>query len=218
MSNHDVDGMQRDAAATLVRLHGTTFAEEADIQLRDEPDELWQLLVLTQLLSNRIRADAAIKSAHELWKIGCRSVGGARATSWQQRVNALGRGGYRRYDFSTSTRLGENTELLQQRFGGDLRQLREAVEDDPKETAALLQEFSGIGPSGASIFLREVQAVWPAVRPYVDKLVIKGAQKAKLPTETEALAALVEPQEFARLAAALVRVARGAPMPLKLRE
>jgi hypothetical protein len=33
--------------------------------------------------------------------------------SWQQGVDALGRGGYRRYDERTSTMLGEGAELLQ---------------------------------------------------------------------------------------------------------
>jgi hypothetical protein len=36
---------------------------------------------------------------------------------------------------------------------------------------------TGIGPTGASIFLREVQDTWPAVAPYVDAKVTSGARR-----------------------------------------
>lgn len=37
--------------------------------------------------------------------------------------------------------------------------------------AGRLEEFPGIGPAGASVFLREAQAVWPSVAPYADERV-----------------------------------------------
>ena len=76
--------------------------------------------------------------------------------------------------------------------------------DDP---AALLREMPGIGPTGADIFLREVQAVWPEYRPYFDKKTQQGAEKLGLPTSPEKLAELVDRQDQARFAAALVRAA-----------
>ena len=50
--------------------------------------------------------------------------------------------------------------------------------------------------------------MWPQLRPYADSLVLKGAAKAGLPQDGDALAGLVDEAEFAALAAALVRVAR----------
>ena len=61
---------------------------------------------------------------------------------------------------------------------------------------------------GASIFLREVQSVWPTVRPYSDKLVVKGAATAGLPADAGELAALAGEDRMANLAAALVHIAR----------
>ena len=67
-------------------------------------------------------------------------------------------------------------------------------------------EFPGIGPTGADIFLREVQAVWPDVRPFVDRRVVEGARRMGLPDEPDRLARLADGNAFARLASALVRV------------
>lgn len=192
----------------LLEREGETFAEQAGIDLRDEPGPLWQLLVLTNLLSNRIRSEAAIASARQLWKIGCDSPGGTRGSTWQRRVDALGRGGYRRYDFSTSTRLGKNAEFVRTRWDDDLRRLRDDADGDPRRIEKLLQEFDGIGPAGARIFLRETQGLWPSVAPAVDPKVLDGARSVGLPADAEMLAELVSPDELPRLCAALVRAAK----------
>jgi hypothetical protein len=71
----------------------------------------------------------------------------------------------------------------------------------------LLTEFPGIGPAGASIFLREVQDVWPGVAPYLDEKVLDGARAVGLPDDPKAVADLADgPGKLVRLAAALVRV------------
>lgn len=199
---------QRETARRLLDEHGSTFAADAGITLRDEPAPLWQLLVLAQLLSTRISSDIAVATARELWQAGWRTPQHLREGTWQQRVNALGRGGYRRYDESTATRLDDNARLLATRWNDDLRQLRDEADSEPRGIAKLLQEFTGIGPTGADIFLREVQAVWPGSRPYTDKLVLDGARIVGLPTNADDLAELVAGDDMAALAAALVRVAR----------
>ena len=196
-----------DTVRTLLHRHGETFAAEAGITLRDEPAPLWQLLVLAQLLSTRIRSEIAVDTARELWKAGWTTPPHLRSSTWQQRVDALGRGGYRRYDFSTSTRLGKNAALVQERWHDDLRELRDEAGGESKRVLRLLQEFDGIGPTGAGIFLREAQGVWPQVRPFADKLVLAGARAAGLPQDAEALGELAG-ERMPRLAAALVRVAR----------
>jgi hypothetical protein len=66
----------------------------------------------------------------------------------------------------------------------------------------------GIGPTGADVFRREVQLVWPWVRPYLDDRARDGARRVGLPDESVQLAALVPPVDLARFAAGLVRVSR----------
>ncbi|MEU3095144.1 endonuclease [Streptomyces sp. NPDC006967] len=198
---------ERAVVRALVDAHGETYAEEAGIRLRDTPQPLYRLLVLAHLLSARIKGSIAVASARALHEAGLRDPRRMAGADWQERVDALGRGGYRRYDERTATQLGEAAELLNERWGGDLRRLREEADGDVGELRRLLQEFPGIGPTGADIFLREAQRVWPEAAPYLDAKALQGARQLKLPQDPERLTGLAEPTEPAVLAAALVRAA-----------
>ncbi|QGK68274.1 endonuclease [Allosaccharopolyspora coralli] len=194
MKSHDA------TVRELLDVAGTTYAEQADIDLADKPAPLYRLLVLSVLLSTRIKADIAVAAARELAVFGTpRKMLDA---TWQQRVDALGRGHYVRYDESTATALGQGAELLLDRYRGDLRRGREHPDGIPKA----LQEIPKLGPVGAHIFCREAQGVWPELRPYLDKKAQDGAKRVGLPTAAKDLAGLVPGDDLPRLAAALVRV------------
>jgi len=191
----------------LLARHGRLYAEDAGIRLADRPGPLYQLLVLATLLSAPIPADTGVAAARELFAAGYRSPKAMSQASWQDRVDALDRGHYRRYDERTATMLGDGAELLSGKWHGDLRRLRDESGGDAGAIASRLAEFPGIGPAGASIFLREVQDVWPVVAPYVDAKVTSGAHRVRIPADRESLAALLAGSgQPARLAAALVRV------------
>ena len=107
--------MQRTAghvAATVLDRYGTTFAEDAGIELRDEPAPLFQLLVLAELLSARIGAPIAAATAGELWHAGWATPQRMRDASRPRVIAALGRGGYRRYDERTATQLRDMAALV----------------------------------------------------------------------------------------------------------
>lgn len=194
--------------ALLLERHGRTFADRAGIPLADKPSPLYRLLVLATLLSARITAEIAVAAARALSDAGYQSPQAMREASWQDRVDALGRGHYRRYDERTATMLCDGATLCLDRWGGDLRRLHAEAGADTKALSRLLQEFKGIGPTGAAIFLREAQGVWPDIAPYADQRVAAGAGRLDLPTGAADLAALVPAKELPRLAAALVEVAR----------
>jgi hypothetical protein len=59
------------------------------------------------LLSARISAGIAVAAARGLFGAGCRSQAAMARASWQDRVDALGRGHYRRYDERTAAVLGD---------------------------------------------------------------------------------------------------------------
>ena len=196
---------QATARAVLDR-YGTTYAAAARIRLTDEPAPLFQLLVLAELLSARIGADIAVATAGELLANGWTTPHRMREAPRWRVIQALGRGGYRRYDERTATQVRDMAQLVLDRYGGDLRRLAEEADHDVRAAARLLQEVKGIGPTGASVFLREVQAVWPWVRPLLDDRARAGAGRVGLPEDTQVLAALVAEDELARFAAALVRI------------
>ncbi|MGV9881536.1 endonuclease [Streptomyces sp. NPDC003006] len=197
----------RTVVRALLDSQGRTYAQDAGIRLRDTPQPLYQLLVLSVLLSARIRSTTAVAAARELFAAGMRDARRMTSATWQERVDALGRGGYRRYDERTATQLGDGAELVLREYGGDLRRLRDEAGDDDEVLRRRLQEVPGLGPTGTDIFLREVQRVWPGVAPCLGDKALQGARRLGLPDDPDALMRLAEDADPAALAAALVRVA-----------
>ena len=196
----------RETADAVLERYGTTYAAEAGIRLADTPAPLWQLLVLAELLSARIDAGIAVAATTELLDAGLTTPDHMLEASWQDRVDALGRGHYRRYDERTPRQLGDLATQARDRWHGDLRGLAAEADGDADRAAALLQEFPGFGPTGAQVFLREAQAVWPWLRPHLDDRALRGAGRVGLPTDPAALAELVDGDDLARFTAGLVRV------------
>ncbi|MGK5532239.1 endonuclease [Streptomyces sp. URMC 129] len=205
-------GRSDKTARALLDRCGRTYAEQAGIRLRNTPGPLYQVLVLAHLLSARIKADVAVAAARALFDAGMRDPQRMAEATWQQRVDALGVGHYRRYDERTATQLGQGAELALREYGGDLRRLRGP--DAPDR----LREFPGIGPMGVDIFLREVQAVWPEYAPYIDGKAQDGAERVGLPRSPKTLGGLVAGDEVPRLTAGLVRVALDKKLAEDVRE
>ncbi|PSK99008.1 hypothetical protein CLV63_104232 [Murinocardiopsis flavida] len=199
---------QQQRARAVLREAGHTLAEEARIRLADKPAPLWQLLVLVNLLSTRISADIAIAAARELNTAGGTTPHGMAGLTWQDRVDALGRAHYVRYDESTATRLGDCAAQVTDEYRGDLRRLANAAQHDRARLESRLQGFPGIGPTGAHMFCREAQDVWSWLRPYTDTLARRGAEAVGLPADEQALGRLVDGHDMARFTAGLTRVAR----------
>lgn len=193
----------------LLDRHGTTYADEAGITLRDKPAALYQLLVLTTLLSARISAELAVAAARELFHVGLRTPTKMAESTWQQRVDALGRGHYVRYDESTATVLGDGAARVLDVYHGDLRRVRPDSAADVSRLRDAVRGFPRIGEIGAHIFCREVQVVWPPVRPYFDSRALASARRLGLPDNPDELACLVARADVGRLAAALVRAGLG---------
>jgi endonuclease III len=246
----------------LLNQQQRTYTAQAGIRLRNSPTPLYQTLVLAILLSARIKADIAVAAARALFDAEMRDPRSMADASRQRRVDALGKGGYRRYDERTSTLLGRGAELVPrqatfarqgaasgacsrragrkssywtylgfrpvrrecvpgvatgrtlpvaalvlERYGGDLRRLRD--EPDPKKA---LLDIPGIGPTGADIFLRDVQGVWPEFAPYIDRKALEGARRLGLPASPKELGGLVQGREMPRLADGLVHAALDKPL------
>ncbi|MFD9006449.1 endonuclease [Streptomyces sp. NPDC059582] len=201
------DATDKAVVRALLARQERTCAAQAGIRLRNTPAPLYQTLVLAVLLSARIRGDIAVAAAKALFEAGLRDARAMANASWQERVDTLGAGGYRRYDERTSTLLGKGAELLLERYGGDLRRLR--AEPDPKKA---LLDLPGIGPTGADIFLRDVQGIWPEFAPYIDRKALDGARRLGLPDSPEKLGGFVVGRELPRLADGLVHAALDKPL------
>lgn len=198
----------RTLVRTLLEQRGRTYAEEADIRLENNtPAVLFQHLYMSLLLSARISAANALEATRALIDAGLTTPEKMSRATWQDRVDVITWHGYKRYDERTSTMLGDTATFLLDKYKGDLRNLREAAGRAVKREHALLQEFNGIGPVGADIFLREVQVFWDEAFPYADRKVLEAARRLGLPANPTELSELVPKKDFARLTAALIRTA-----------
>ena len=196
---------QKDIARRLLDQAGTTYAEEAGIRLDDKPMPLFELLVLCMLASKPIDATIATKAAREIFAEKLRTPAAVLDADRQTMITAFGRAGYARYDESSATRLVDIATAVRDEYDGDLRNLAARADHDLTEATRLLKDFTGIGDTGAGIYLREVQDVWTWVRPHFDPRATDAARDLGLPADAGRLAELAD-GECARLAAALVRV------------
>jgi hypothetical protein len=193
--------------AALLDAHGTTFAEEAGIAVeKNTPSPLFRLLCLSLLQSARISSDIAMRAAKGLAERKWNTAEAMLGSTWQQRVAVLDDAGYSRYQERTSTMLEDTARLVEERWKGDLRKLREEAGRDPAAERKLLKKCKGVGDVGVDIFFREVQVAWDELHPFADRRALASAKRLGVGTTAEELARRVSRTDFARLVAALVRV------------
>lgn len=202
MASSDSSGS--DVLHALLDRHGQTYAAEAGIHLRDTPSPLFELLVLCSLLSVNLSAHLGVRAARALVGAGLHTAREMADTSEHDRWQVLADARYLRKE-QTASRLGTIAQQALDSYRGDLRRLRDAADGDGTRIRDLLQDFTGIGPVGADIFCREVQAVWPSLRPWADDRVTAAAAKLGLPGDAAGLAELAGTDDLSVLGAALVR-------------
>lgn len=190
----------------LLKHYGKTYSEQAGIKLKDTPAPLFQMLILSLMLSARIAADKAVSATRSLFDSGFTTAAKMVDATWQQRVDAITWSGYKRYDERTATMLGETAQHVNEHYDGDLRKLRKTAQDEGVAVSKLLTQFKGIGAVGADIFLREVQSVWSDIYPFADERILKIATDLGLPQSVDKLSELCSQQDFPRLTAALMQV------------
>jgi hypothetical protein len=201
---HEPDSQEITAA--LLDRHGRTYCSELGIAIeRNTPSPLFRWLCASILFSTRISADIAARAASALAEHKLTTPQRMAEATWAERTKILNRAGYARYDESTSRMLGDTAARLIEAYGGDLRHLRERAGEDPGAEHKLLQEFKGIGETGAAIFCREAQSAWPELYPFADAKALDAAKKLGLGDDAQALAGLVDQRDFPRLVAALIR-------------
>jgi hypothetical protein len=197
---------RKQVVVALLDRSGRTYCSELRISIeRNTPSALFRWLCASLLFSARISADLAIRAARALGDQGWTSPRKMAEATWADRTRVLNQAGYARYDESTSRMLGDTSQLLLDKYRGDLRALREQARNDPATERQLLKEFKGIGDVGADIFCREVQAAWPELYPFADKKALAAATRLSLGNDARALARLVDRSDFPRLVAALIR-------------
>jgi endonuclease III len=120
---------------------------------------VFKWLIACQLFGERISQEVAARTFTELDHAGYTTPKKLANANWQAVVDALGRGGYRRYDESTARELISIGKYLLKHYDGSMKRWHRGA-DDAAAITKKVQEFKGVGPKAAEIFVRELKGVW----------------------------------------------------------
>jgi len=158
-------------------LYGKTYSGMLGIRLSPKKEGgIFKWFIASILLGARITESLAIRTYRQFGADGLLSFGKMSKASWDDLVTSLDKGGYVRYDFGTASDLVSVMKLLKGKYKGRLNSVH-TLAMDPADLGKRLQEFRGIGPVTAGIFLRELRGVWPKADPPLLGLAAKAASE-----------------------------------------
>lgn len=140
----------------LLTKYGKLYSEELGIDIEKEPFK-WFLASI--LFGARISTSIAEKTYRAYEQAGLTSPRKLALSEEMTLIKIHGRGGYARYDGITADYVLGIVKKLLEDYDGEIRRLDE-VSMDPGDLERRLQEFRGVGPITAKIFLRELRGIW----------------------------------------------------------
>ena len=139
-------------------MNSTITAEDLGLTIEKKERVLFKWFLASYLFGKRIQQDIARQTWEVFMKHGIDSPKKIANHSWQQLVDLLGEGHYRRYDESMARSLLDMSRQLVRDYHGNLLNMFNEC-GDSKEFSQRLQKLKGVGPKTAEIFLREAQPV-----------------------------------------------------------
>jgi hypothetical protein len=156
----------REEIRQLIDELGEPYSEVLGIDLRKGGDPAYFEWLLAAFLSAKpIREESAMKTYRVFVENGLASPSAIEKAGWHKLVELCGKGGYTRYDESTSTRLLSICGNLLRKYGGKLSRLHEAAKDSEDLEQRIKDLGKGIGPVTISVFLRDIRSAWPKADP-----------------------------------------------------
>lgn len=157
-----------------------TYPELLGIDLESEEGRFrWFLASI--LFGKRISPRIAESTYRAFEKNGLTDQERLMEAGWDKLVEVLDQGGYVRYNHSTASKLLEICEKLLEEYGS-LEELHRRSKS-PRDLEKKLQGFKGIGPTTASIFLRELRGIWEKAKPKLSPPAEKAGKKLGLTGE-----------------------------------
>lgn len=203
-----------DAAPSLAaQLEGTRlYSEELGIDLGERADDTYFRWFLASILfGGHISEAIARNTYHAFERHGLTTPRKIVDAGWDFLVTPIMReGGYVRYDGRKSDQVLRDCRKLLDDYGGRLSKL-EAQAHTNAELEQRIDEFYGVGPVTANIFLRELRPFWPAANPEPLPEVTETAHRFGIDLSGYDRKSLV----FARVEAGLMRLRHKAPSDME---
>jgi endonuclease III len=134
----------------------TITAEELGLKVEKKEKELFKWFLASYLFGKRIQQDIAKQTWEIFMKNGVDTPRKIANHSWQELVDLLGKGHYKRYDESTAHNLLDMSHELIRDYHGKIMNMYDCCGDE-KEFTERLQKLKGVGPKTAEIFMREAK-------------------------------------------------------------
>lgn len=162
--------LKRDEMARLLRTHGDLFSAQLGIRLDGlDSGELFKWFLASLLFGARIAESVAGRTYRAFADHGLVTAATIARAEFRELIQIMAEGGYVRYDGITSRKVQEDAARLIAEYDGDLNNLHAAARD-ARDLEARLQDFRGVGPTTAGIFLRELRGLWPKADPPLGSL------------------------------------------------
>ncbi|KPC49676.1 hypothetical protein [Amantichitinum ursilacus] len=115
---------------------------------------LFRWLLASWFFGKPVQAEVAERTWHVFMEKRMTSPHAILQRSWQQLVDALGEGHYRRLDESSARNLHTMCQQLTDQYGGSIRKMYSRSRSR-QEFEEKLAELQGVGPKTIEIFMRE---------------------------------------------------------------
>ena len=157
----------------LLEERGKLLSQELGIDLKKDP---FRWFLASILFGARISTTIAKRTYRSYEAAGLTSARKIAATDENTLIELHGRGGYVRYDGITADYVMGIARKLLKDYDGNVTKLDRSSQN-PKDLERRLQEFRGIGPVTARIFLREMRGLWKNACPDPTPIEILAAKK-----------------------------------------
>jgi len=177
-------------ARRVVAVLGGRFSAELGIDVDAGDAEVERWFVAATLFGARISARVAERTFGVLAAAGLARIDQFRHVPTDDLIRMLDAGGYARYDFRTATRLLELSEIVNERYDGQVAVIGRRFTTCP-ELRAALDALPGWGPVTIRLFLRELRGVWRGADLPLDQRAEVAAQHLDLLSARSGLTGLV---------------------------
>ncbi len=157
-----------------------SYSDELGLDLTQAEDR-FKWFLASVLFAKRISSETAKETYLNFEQEKLTSPDAILHAGWDRLVEVLDSGGYTRYDFSTARKLLAIAKTLKEKYG-NLEKLH-SESKSPSDLENRIQEFKGVGPVGANIFLRELRGIWKKAKPNPSPMAVLTAQRIGLNIE-----------------------------------
>jgi len=135
------------------------YANDLNIDLSSKQEVAYFKWLLACLLFGKpIQQEVAKRTYFEFVNEGLTTPDAIIRAGWDKLVEVLDKGHYVRFDYSTATKLLDVCKTLKEKYGTLTNLLKKSQTID--ELSSRLQDFKGIGPKTAGIFLRDIAPIF----------------------------------------------------------